>query len=263
MLNNFLTGRIYRGDLKIFCSPGLNCYSCPAAAVSCPVGTAQFFLTGLRHDLSLYIAGFLTLTGVLFGRFVCGYVCPMGLLQDLLYGIRSPKLRPRFRFLRYLKYLILAALIIFLPLFAAAGAPGSDEPWFCKYVCPSGTIFGALPLLAANGALRRLVGPLFIYKAASALVILSVSVFIFRFFCRVLCPLGAVYSLFNRISVLRMRCDKELCVSCGRCGAACPIGIEPAAEPNSPECVRCGKCSDVCGGKALKLNSISRRCSPG
>ena len=251
MLKNFITGQIYQGDLKTVCSPGLNCYSCPAAVVSCPIGATQLFLAGIKHSVSLYVTGFLLTVGVVFGRFICGFVCPMGLLQDLLYRIRTPKLVLRLRFLRYLKYVVLVVFVVILPLAIANELSGLGQPWFCKYICPSGTIFGAAPLVAVNEFLRQFTGAQFVLKMAIAFGVIISSVFIFRIFCRVLCPLGAIYALLNKIALLHMRCDHEKCISCGRCAKACHIKIEPVSQPDSPECVRCGKCVGSCPQKAL------------
>ena len=252
-LNNFIAGKIYRGNIKVICSPGLNCYSCPAAAVSCPIGAAQFFLAGVKTSVSLYITGFLMIIGLVFGRFVCAYACPMGLLQDLLYRIKTSKLVLRLRFLRYVKYIILVVFVILLPMLVLNELTGLGTPWFCKYICPSGTIFGAVPLLLANDFLQKLAGAQFIFKAAVAACILIAAVFIYRVFCRVLCPLGAIYALFNKISLLRMHCDKDKCLSCGSCAKECQIKLTPSSQPNAPECVRCGKCVNACRSKALKF----------
>ncbi|MCL2079888.1 MAG: 4Fe-4S binding protein [Oscillospiraceae bacterium] len=251
LLKNFATGQIYQGDFKKICTPGLNCYSCPAAALSCPIGSMQLFLAGARHSISLYVSGFLLVTGVVFGRLICGYVCPMGLLQDLIYKIKVPKLKTRFRYARYLKYAILGFFVVLLPFAVRHELTGLGTPWFCEYICPSGTIFAAIPLLRANDFLTTMIGTRFVLKAAIAGGILIVSAFIFRFFCRVLCPLGAIYALFNRFALFRMHCSRDKCVSCGKCAEACHIKLNPAANANSPECVRCGKCSGVCEAKAI------------
>jgi len=250
-LKNFITGKIYQGNIKFLCSPGLNCYSCPAAAVSCPIGATQFFLAGVKSHISLYITGFLMITGVLFGRFICSYVCPMGLLQDLLYRIKTKKIILRLRFLRYIKYIVLLVFVVLLPVIIKDDLIGMGQPWFCKFICPSGTIFGAVPLLLANDFLRKLTGGLFTFKIIAAAGIACASVFVYRFFCRVLCPLGAIYALFNKISILHMQCDREKCVSCGDCSRECHIKITPAVQPNALECVRCGKCVNSCKNKAL------------
>jgi ferredoxin-type protein NapH len=247
---NFISGKIYQGNIKVLCSPGLNCYSCPASAVSCPIGAIQFFLAGVKSGISLYVTGFLMIMGVVFGRFICGYACPMGLLQDLLYRIKTPKILLRLRFLRYIKYIVLAVFVVLLPVIASEFF-GLGQPWFCKYICPSGTIFGAVPLLLANDFLRGLIGVQFILKVILAAGIVSAAVFIYRIFCRVLCPLGAIYALFNKISILHMDCDREKCQSCGNCSRECQIMLTPVSEPNASECVRCGRCVNACKSKAL------------
>jgi len=251
LLANFVNGTIYHGELKKICTPGLNCYSCPAAVTSCPIGSMQFFLAGVRQNISLFVTGFLLSTGVIFGRFICGYVCPMGLLQDLVYKIKTPKAKLQFRYVRYLKYMVLIMFVVLLPLLIRHELSELGETWFCKYICPSGMIFGALPLLAVNEALRSITGSIFIWKSALAGCIILASVPIYRFFCRVLCPLGAIYALLNPIAILKMRCDKEKCISCGDCSKACNLKLEPVSKPNAPECVRCGDCLKACKSKAL------------
>jgi len=229
----------------------LNCYSCPAAALSCPIGATQLFLAGVRQSISLYVTGFLLTIGVVFGRFICGYVCPMGLVQDLIYRIKAPKLILRLRFLRYVKYAVLVLFVVVLPLVIRHELSGLGQPWFCMIICPSGMLFGAIPLLSVNEFLRQFTGGLFVLKLCIAAGLLLTSAFVFRFFCRVLCPLGAIYALMNKVALLHMRCDKEKCTSCGKCAIACHIKIEPDLKPNSPECVRCGKCVNACSQSAL------------
>ena len=143
-------------------------------------------------------------------------------------------------------------MVILLPILIRHELSGLGEPWFCKYICPSGTIFGAIPLMAVNNFLRDSAGTLLIVKLNVAAVIILCSLVIYRPFCRILCPLGAIYSLFNKIALLKMKCDKEKCISCGDCEKACQIMLEPAKKPNSPECVRCGTCKAACKTKALR-----------
>jgi len=254
-LGNFISGEIYQGDLKRICTPGLNCYSCPAAAVSCPIGSAQLFFAGVKHSISLYVTGFLLTVGVVFGRFICGYVCPMGLLQDLLYKIKTPKLIHSLGFLRYVKYVILLFFVIILPMAIRNELSGLGLPWFCAYVCPSGTLFGAVPLMAANDFLRDFIGGQFLLKISIAFGVVVISVFVLRVFCRVLCPLGAIYAILNRIAIVHMQCDKSKCTTCGLCAKACHIKIEPMKKPNDPECYRCGKCVSACNKKALSYKA--------
>ncbi|MCL2054921.1 MAG: 4Fe-4S binding protein [Oscillospiraceae bacterium] len=239
----------------MLCTPGLNCYSCPAAVTSCPVGAMQLFLAGAKHSVSLFVTGFLVTSGVAFGRLICGFVCPMGLLQDLLYKIKAPKFKARFRYIQYIKYLILALFVMILPFAVRNELSGLGSPWFCKYICPAGTVFGALPLFAANSFLRGFAGVQFAFKLMVASAVLSAAILNYRFFCRVLCPLGAFYSLFNRTAFIKIRFNCEKCVSCGDCSKACHLKIEPPLELNSPECMRCGNCIRACGSSALSYKS--------
>ena len=216
-VGNFFRGRIHEGGSKKVCTPGLNCYSCPAALTSCPIGALQLFFAGVRFSATLFVTGFLVSVGLVFGRVICGYVCPMGLLQDLTYKIKTPKLRLRLRRLRYVKYVVLALFVIILPFVIRDELSGIGSPWFCAYVCPVGTIFGAAPLIAVNEFLQAMLGWQFVLKVSIAVVLLVLSVFVFRVFCRVLCPLGAIYSLFNRVSVFKMSCDLEKCSGCKGC----------------------------------------------
>ncbi|MCL1881902.1 MAG: 4Fe-4S binding protein [Oscillospiraceae bacterium] len=255
LIGNFFTGRIYDGSLKHLCTPGLNCYSCPAAVTSCPVGSMQMFLAGVRHNISLYVTGFLLITGVVFGKYICGYVCPMGLVQDLLYKIRSPKIRTKLKYLSYCKYVILVLFVFVLPLVIRHELSGLGSSWFCQYICPSGTIFAAVPLLAVHENLRNELGWFFVIKASIATAVIFTSIFVYRPFCRILCPLGAFYGFFNRIAVFRLHCDSNKCCSssgCKACENACDSVINPAQTPNSPECIRCGDCIKACKSSALK-----------
>lgn len=249
----FFKGNIYKGPLKSVCIPGLNCYSCPGALGACPIGAFQSVLASRNYQFAFYVAGFLMLIGALLGRFVCGWLCPFGLVQDLLHKIPFGKKRktlPGDRWLKYLKYVILAGFVIILPL-TVLDLVGQGQPWFCKYICPSGTLFGGIPLLAANESLRQALGWLFTWKAAILAGLLILSVFVYRPFCRYLCPLGAIYGLFNPIAFHRLTVDKEKCVDCGLCQKVCPEDIPVQITPNSPECIRCGKCRQACPTGAI------------
>ena len=83
-LRGFAKGEIFTGDSKIVCVPGLNCYSCPGALGSCPIGALQAVLGSRKFQISFYVLGFLMMVGAICGRFVCGWLCPFGLVQDLL-----------------------------------------------------------------------------------------------------------------------------------------------------------------------------------
>ena len=244
----FLDGKLYKGPLKQFCVPGLNCYSCPGALGSCPLGALQTVLGDRKYNFSFYIAGFFLLAGSLLGRFVCGWLCPFGLIQDLLYQIpfvKKIKNLPGHKILVWFKYVILAVFVILLPLLAADFS-GQGLPWFCKYICPAGTLEAGLPLALANSALRGALGFLFRWKLVILLVTVLLAVIVYRPFCKYICPLGAVYSLFNRISITGVKVNRELCVECGKCGSVCKMDVKIWKEPSALECIQCGDCISAC-----------------
>ncbi len=248
---NFITGKLYNGKFKEFCTPGLNCYSCPAAAVSCPIGSL-LAVTG-RADLkvSFYVWGFLLAIGAVLGRAVCGFLCPFGLLQDMLGAIPLFKLRLP-KALTYVKYVILGAFVIVIPTVLVI-ATGKSAPLFCKYICPAGTLEGAVPLLLTHEQLRDSAGALFWLKAGILVLVILGCLFVRRFFCKLLCPLGAVYGLLNKVSLYHLTVDKSKCIDCGRCAGCCPMDVDPVKHPRSAECIRCGACRAACPAGAITI----------
>ena len=250
-LTNFRSGRIYQGKWKQFCNPGLNCYSCPAAGLSCPIGALQAVGGSMNFQFSFYVAGFLLAVGALFGRAVCGWVCPFGLFQELLHKIPSPKWKLP-GWMRYLKYGILLVFVILLPV-AATDYMGMGKPAFCQFICPAGTLEGGLPLLGTHPELRQSIGALFFLKAAVLVITLGGCVFAYRFFCRVMCPLGAIYGLMNRVSFFRLEVDPSKCINCGKCARECGMEVDPVRTPDCAECIRCGDCARACPAGAIRL----------
>lgn len=253
----FLEKKIYRGKSKLLCVPGLNCYSCPGALGSCPIGSLQAVLDSGKFGFSCYIFGFLLLFGSFFGRFVCGWLCPFGLFQDLLYKIplgKKKKNMPGHKYLTYLRYVILVLFVILLPM-AVTGITGVGEPWFCKYICPSGTLMGGIPLVVLNPVLRSAIGWLFTWKAFLLIITILLSVKYYRPFCKYICPLGAVYGLFNPIALYRFQVDADKCISCGACKRSCGMDISVWQKPNSPDCIRCGDCRKACPTGAITSTS--------
>ncbi|MCI9619881.1 MAG: 4Fe-4S binding protein [Dorea sp.] len=252
-LVGFVQGKIYRGKLKNLCVPGLNCYSCPGAVGSCPIGAMQAVIGSWNFKFAFYAAGFLMFIGALMGRFVCGWLCPFGLIQDLLYKI--PFLRKINTFkgdklLRKLKYVILLVFVILLPMFLV-DVLGQGLPYFCKFICPAGTLEGGILLVLFNESMRGALGWLYAWKSVLLAVTILLSVVIYRPFCKYICPLGAVYSVFNPIAVFRYRIDKEKCTGCGACARVCKMQVDPAKNVNHAECIRCGACKDACPVKVI------------
>lgn len=252
-VGNFAQGKIYTGSWKQFCNPGLHCYSCPAASVSCPIGALQAVTGSMKFDFSFYVVGFLLAVGVLLGRFVCGFLCPFGLIQELIYKIPLPRKKLRLpRWGKYVKYAVLLVFVIILPV-AATNFLGMGDPAFCKYICPSGTLTGGLPLLGTNPELRSTIGWLFGWKAFLLAAIVIGCVLVYRLFCKLLCPLGAIYGLLNGVSFYRLTVDESKCIHCGKCARVCLMDVDPVRHPQSAECIRCGACAAACPTGAIHI----------
>ncbi|OKY91755.1 MAG: 4Fe-4S ferredoxin [Collinsella sp. 60_9] len=231
-LPNFAKGGIYQGAGKTVCVPGLNCYSCPAASGACPIGSFQSVVGSSKFNFSYYVTGTLILLGVLLGRFVCGFLCPFGWLQELLHKIPGKKLSTKkLKPLTYLKYAVLLVMVVLLPAFLV--------------------LEGAIPLAIANAGIRSALGQLFTWKLVVLIAVVVLSVLLYRPFCKWICPLGAFYALMNKVSLLGIQVDACKCVSCGKCSRVCQMDVDVVRAPNHAECIRCGKCIGACPVDAI------------
>ncbi len=259
-VRGFAEGKIYMGALKQLCVPGLNCYSCPGAVGSCPIGSLQATLNSRQFQMACYVTGLLVLYGTLLGRLVCGFLCPFGLIQDLLYKIPFvKKLRalPGEWGLRWIRFVLLTVFVILLPMLVV-DFTGLGEPWFCKWICPAGTLEGGVILVLLDRSLRSAVGFLYAWKMAILAAVVLLSLVVSRPFCRYLCPLGAVYGIFNRFALYRYVVDPAKCIHCKACQRACEMNIPVWEKPNSTDCIRCGACLDACPTGALSVTGFKR-----
>ena len=258
-MKGYVTGEIFTGQSKTFCLPGMNCYSCPGAIAACPLGSIQNALAESKTKAPTYVFGIILLYCIIFGRFICGWLCPGGLLQELLYKIKTPKLQKNkvTRVLSYFKYVLLVVLVGIIPLMFGL-VQNLPLPAFCKYVCPIGTFEGAVLLLSnpANADQFAQLGPLFTWKVSLMFIFIGCSIFIYRFFCRFFCPLGALYGIFNRLSILGVKVDKSKCNHCGSCVSNCKMDV---MEVGDHECIQCGQCIAVCNKKAIDWKLISKK----
>ncbi|MBR2925159.1 MAG: 4Fe-4S binding protein [Clostridia bacterium] len=245
--------KLYTGPWKQFCAPGLNCYSCPAAGLSCPIGALQSVTGSMKMDVSFYVVGFLLAVGVLLGRFVCGFLCPFGLIQELLAKIPLPKKKWRLPpFAKYIKYGVLVVFVLLMPV-VVTNVVGMGDPAFCQYICPSGTLLGGIPLISTHPELQQTIGWLFSWKMFLLIAILIGSVLVYRFFCKTLCPLGAIYGILNKVSFYRLTVDEQKCIHCGKCAQVCGMDVNPVKHPQSMECIRCGECAAACPVGAIRI----------
>jgi polyferredoxin len=241
------TGFIYQGFAKRFCVPILTCWGCPLSRFGCPIGGLQHFI-GL-HQIPYYIAGFFGSVGILVGRMACAWVCPFGFLQDMLKKITRIKLNlPKWTL--YTKYAVLIGI-------AGIAVYITTEPWFCM-LCPAGILEAGIPIVLTDktGDIKALVGWLFKTKLAILVFVIIGSVFVKRFFCRVLCPIGAIYAVFNRFSLVKMTYNPVKCgdKKCGICRKICPVDINIFDNPNDPECIRCLECKYKCPKVAVGVS---------
>lgn len=231
---------LYQGQLKSICVPVLNCYSCPLAWGSCPIGAFQQTLK--MGVFPLFITGFFSLTGIISGRFVCGWLCPFGFLQEMLFKVRSFKLHMP-RFARYIKYGVLA-LTLTLPFLI-------HQPVFCKYICPAGTVEASIWQVLMNPQLIMSIGFFFTLKYMMLFIFIAGSITYRRFFCTTLCPIGAIYGIFNKVSMLRMHVDENRCTKCGNCRLNCPMDISIYENTQDVDCIRCFECIKACPHQAV------------
>ncbi|PMP67674.1 MAG: 4Fe-4S ferredoxin [Thermodesulfobacterium geofontis] len=260
-LGFLLNNNTYTGFLKSFCAPGLNCFSCPTSLFACPLGILQNLFVSVRIlpwqiliGSFLYVLSFFLFFGLLLGRFICGWLCPFGFLQDLIYKIPFLKtyVNLPFRAQSYLKFLFLLLFVIFLPLLVI-NELGYGILWFCKYICPAGTIEAGYLNLLLQSSLFYLTGLVFFLKTFILILLLILCLIDLRFFCKNVCPLGLIYGLFNKVGILRLSFDLNNCNSCKVCEKVCPSNLSIPDEINSLECIRCLNCLKICPTKAIKL----------
>jgi ferredoxin-type protein NapH len=227
--------------------PALNCYACPAASFACPIGSIQH-IAGAQHKIPFYVLGTVGLVGVLVGRGSCGWLCPFGWFQELVYKIPVPKLRLPNRF-NWTRYVVLVVLVFVIPIL-------TRETWFCK-LCPAGMLEGGIPQVLLDAGIRQLVGAFYWLKAVILVGFVAWMSVTRRPFCRWICPLGALWAPFNSVSALRLHVDQAACIQCNRCQKVCPVNIRVYENPNDPSCIRCLACMRECPTDCISVKSLS------
>ena len=242
-VKGFAEGKIWKGNSKGLCVPGLNCYSCPGAIASCPLGSLQSALISSKYKFPYYLLGTILLMGLFLGRFTCGFLCPFGLIQELLDKIPTPKIKKSnvTRGLSWIKYALLLIFAILIPVFYSA-------PGFCKYICPAGTLEAGIPLTIMQEKLRPMLGYIFSWKIFMLVSIVVLCIFAYRGFCRFICPLGAIYSFFQPISFFGIQVDEKKCTHCNACVRSCKMDVKRVCDR---ECIQCGECIKHCPEDAI------------
>lgn len=225
-----------------FCGAVFQCHSCPLATFACPIGVLAH-ATAL-HVIPLAAIGTLVLVGALLGTLVCGWLCPFGFLQDLIGKVPLPKFQlPRAA--GYFRYVVLIALVLAIPYFF-----GEGHPLLICSVCPAGALEGAVPNMVGAALTGRAVEWPNVLKVIVTVLVVTAMLFTYRPWCRLFCPLGAIYGLFNGVSAVFLRFRRDRCIACGLCSEPCRYGVVTAERANDPRCIRCLECTR-CGAFTL------------
>ncbi|HWQ06639.1 MAG TPA: FMN-binding protein, partial [Feifaniaceae bacterium] len=197
----------------------------------------------------ILVISMLLITAIM-GRFFCGFLCSFGSMGDLFWFLGSklklprPKLSPKAdRLLKGLKYVVLGGIVLLIWTFGLTILGGTANPW---------TIFGMYASLSGWSDLSALIS----VGALLLLIIIVGSMLIERFFCRYLCPLGAVFSLVSRFRLFKIRKPAQNCGGCQACTKRCSMGI-PLYGMNvvsDSECIDCMNCVAVCPRDNVKAN---------
>jgi polyferredoxin len=220
-----------------------HCYSCPLSAFACPVGVAANYaaLLPVSAEVPYLLLGVLLAAGAVGGTLACGWACPFGFLQDLLGRVTDRKFGlPQWA--GSCRYAVLVGMVLVLPaVLGWRGIPFEDQAVSICRLCPAGALEAGVPysirsLVAGEGWLMS--GT----KTAVLAVFLVAAVWVRRPWCRVLCPLGGLLALFNRLSVFHLRFRGDACVECNLCRTRCPMGVKVDEQINVTGCVRCLEC---------------------
>jgi polyferredoxin len=236
-----------------FCFPLFYCHACPSATSACPLRSFEksVYKGGFALDQILYPLLILGFFGTVTGRAICGWACPIGLLQratgaparqlkkfKLVKRIGRHRLEP---YLRYTKYFMLIGLV-----FVTSYLIG----FMFTDVCPIGVLTGTMPIILLEP--YKFVPSSFFWPAMGIFILFIVLIFLVeRGWCRYFCPIGAFLAPFNKISMIHVDVDLEKCVHCNLCSIECPMGIDVPNMYKDPECILCGKCVNVCPRDAI------------
>jgi len=222
------------------------CWEAPVATMACPIGILEHAAIELNWMLAVYLVGTIALVCMVFGRAACGWLCPIGFLQDIL-GLRRKIQTERAQRIdkkaRNLKYVIL--LVIAPVCYITADMAYTN-------ICPVGGLTATLPALALDPSGYTL-GVYFVPKMLFLGGFFILIALLSRGWCRHLCPVGAMMAPFDKVSMLQLTVDMKQCTRCGQCKNVCPMEIDLPGDITSMECIRCGQCVSYCPERAIHL----------
>jgi polyferredoxin len=203
-----------------------------------------------RSLILLYVPAILTILATFaFGRVWCGWVCPLGAILDLFGPKGSRKMRPWWR---QVKYGILFVILLMAGFGSLAFMFFDPITILVRGVADPIAVVQSVIEQHAFGIVWRSVTLISVVPLVAILLLNRMEK---RFWCRYLCPLGAIVALGSKVSWIRRRVDKEKCVTCGDCVKVCPMGaINPGTIDNDPaECVMCMDCPVPCPKTAISF----------
>ena len=239
----------------------------PALYISTFNGIKQIYVAVINHSFSfnqlapqLIEAVAIIPVTIIMGRFFCGWMCSLGTFGDLIYGISRKVFKGKYKIdeeldevLKYVKYVVLVLLIVVIWSLDITTFK-SFNPW---------DVFG---MITAIGKV-----PDFSYLASSLLgglvlfiLIVIGSAFIERFFCRYLCPLGAVFAITSKLRIAKIKKPSQKCGACRICTTNCAMGLSlyKANEVCSGECIQCMRCITACPRKNATLTVSEKDVKP-
>lgn len=229
--------------LQRVCTPVLSCHSCALSWFACPIGVLMHLANW--HVFPFLALGAMLLVGGLVGRLFCGWVCPFGFVQELLFQIRSPKfVLPEWT--RNVKYAMLFGGVLIVPMILGAETNYS----FCR-ICPAAALQVSIPnLFLSHFALPA---PMTLVRFGFLFGFLALAVVSSRSFCRTFCPIAALLAPLNYLSVWVVKPPASDCLECGKCDRSCPTAVKPSERIKKgvpvnrhADCVVCHDCQKTC-----------------
>lgn len=192
----------------------------------------------------------LSILTMLAGRIFCGWMCIFGAYNDWVYIISNKILKNKYKInkeldrnMKYIKYIVLAVIILFIWTGILA-IPEGSSPWDAYT-----QIFDIKFMLQ-----QYFIGSILL------LIITLGAIFIERFFCRYLCPLGAIFSILSKCKIFKINKEKTVCGNCKACSAKCSMGIDldSVEKVNSGECIQCLNCVGICPKENARMKFLNK-----
>lgn len=252
-----LTGRGLALPSDAVCVPGLNCQYCRYSTAGCPLGITQQALAGGFKAIAWQVWGLIILFALFCGRMICGWACPIGFFQDLTDKIPFPKIKKNIctHYLSYLKYLLGVLFVLVLPFYTGYFTEKGVIA-FCSLICPGNLMEAVILPNLLRGNWNNLALAANNSKFYWIMLLLLSTLFIYRPFCRFICPLGAFYGFFNKFALVGIKLDTEKCINCKVCLKNCRMDIKKVGDH---ECIGCGKCINKCPAKAIAFKSLTEK----